>query len=759
MKKNKGFTLIELLAVIVILAIIALIVVPQVIKILNKARLSSTEDSVYGIVKSAENYITEFMLKNNGELPNQDLTFSCGNEGCSLNEKDKLSSYNLTDLEKINYKGTEATGGLVKVHENGSIEVRNLLINGFKCNYPVDEKAKCYTSDDLKDSLKINTISLMPSLNSIKVVLNISGNASKYEYSIDNVNYYEGTDNTYTFDNLEANQEYTIYVRVSNANEKYESTNTGRTSQLSAPSVDVDEEKIDVWAQSKTVMIKYPSGENLKYSYKIESLDRKTILVDETIVTEETINIEVTENSLVVATVTLGSNSQPKSSEVTKIDRTAPTKSSFEYEVIDNSIKVIASGEDLESGIYGYQFSIDNGSTWLPSEPQKENIYIFNELNEKSYIVIVRSVNGTYDKSLNELNYLNSDAQIIKFNSFKVKKISAGERHTLAIDLNDNLWTWGDNAYGQLGNGNIHSSTNPTKIIPDVKIKEISAGKNHSMAIDIDGNLWVWGKNNSGQLGDNTTNMVKNPKKIMEGTKFVKISAGENHSAAVDVDGNLWMWGGNNSGQFGDDTTQSSKVPKQISTYAKVKDVSIKLNNSMILDINNDTWICGGNDNHELGNGTTTKSYTFKKISINSINYIENGFFNSFVINGSGTIYEWGNGNYGQLGNYGTSAIYYPSKLSLSVNIKMVSLGMYHTLLLDNSGKIWVTGSNNKGQLGDGSIVSTTNYITSFKKIIPDINFIYISAGYTNSYAIDSDYNLWSWGDGNNTPVIVEINE
>ena len=143
MKKNKGFTLIELLAVIVILAIIALIVVPQVIKILNKARLSSAEDSTYGIVASAENYITEFMLKNNGELPNQDLTFSCDNEGCTLDEIDKLSSYNLTDLEKLNYKGTKATGGLVKINENGSIEVSDFLINGFKCNYPVDEKAKC----------------------------------------------------------------------------------------------------------------------------------------------------------------------------------------------------------------------------------------------------------------------------------------------------------------------------------------------------------------------------------------------------------------------------------------------------------------------------------------------------------------------------------------------------------------------------------------------------------------------------------------
>ena len=346
--KVNGFTLIELLAVIVILAIIALIVVPQVIKILNKARLSSAEDSTYGIVKSAENYITEFMLKNNGELPSTTLTFSCGNDGCSLNEIDKLSSYNLTDLDKLNYKGTKATSGLVTIKENGNIEVSEAIINGFRCNYPVEEKASCYTAEDLKERLNITNVSVKGlSINSLKVVINIEGLASKYEYSIDNVNYFESTDNTYTFDNLIPDQEYTIYVRVSNANKTVESTGTGRTLKLSAPEITV--EKQDTWTQSKKVTIKYPSGENLVYSYKIKSLDGNTILVDDTPVTEETTNVEVTENSLVVATVMLGNSSQSASEEVTNIDRTDPT-----VETKTNKTQVTLKMSDLESGIGSY---------------------------------------------------------------------------------------------------------------------------------------------------------------------------------------------------------------------------------------------------------------------------------------------------------------------------------------------------------------------------------------------------------------------
>ena len=427
MKKSKGFTLIELLAVIVILAIIALIVVPQVIKILNKARLSSTEDSTYGIVKSAENYITEFMLKNNGELPNMSLTFSCGNDGCSLNEIDKLSSYNLTDLDKLNYKGTKATSGLVTIKENENIEVNNVTINGFTCNYPVDEKAKCYTSDNLKDLLEINNISLTSSLNSIKVVLNISGNASKYEYSIDGKNYIESNDNTYTFDNLEASHEYTIYVRVSNDSKTKEASKVVKTLELSAPEITVEKE--DTWTQSKTVTIKYPSGENLVYSYKIKSLDGNTILVDDTPVTEETTNIEVTENSIVVATVTSGSNFQSITEEVTNIDRTIPESSTFTETHTTNSITLTSSGVDSESGIYGYQFSIDNGTTWLPGEPQKTNTYTFNNIGVGSYNVKIRTINNTYSENgINELNTKTSETVVLN-------------AYTLSYDLNGGTGT------------------------------------------------------------------------------------------------------------------------------------------------------------------------------------------------------------------------------------------------------------------------------------------------------------------------------
>lgn len=178
---------------------------------------------------------------------------------------------------------------------------------------------------------------------------------------------------------------------------------------MNIPEITVD--KKDIWTQSKTVTIKYPSGDGLVYSYKIKSLDGNTILVDDTTVTEETTNIEVTENSIVVATVTLRSNFQSITEEVTNIDRTEPTDVNINYEIKDNSIKLISSGKDLESGIYGYHFSIDGGTTWLPNEPQKTNTYTFNNLNYgDTYNLKIRVINNTYlDFGINELNTKQSD--------------------------------------------------------------------------------------------------------------------------------------------------------------------------------------------------------------------------------------------------------------------------------------------------------------------------------------------------------------
>ena len=153
MKENKGFTLIELLSVIVILAVIALIAIPQVIKILNKARISAAEDTTSGIVKSAENYVADFMLKNKGIIPAGDLKFECSDNSCSMSQEllDSLVEYNLDGLDKLDIKGTIPKSGIVVIKNSGKqIVVSDLKINNFTCNN-INGKSKCDTLNRYKE--------------------------------------------------------------------------------------------------------------------------------------------------------------------------------------------------------------------------------------------------------------------------------------------------------------------------------------------------------------------------------------------------------------------------------------------------------------------------------------------------------------------------------------------------------------------------------------------------------------------------------
>lgn len=84
------------------------------------------------------------------------------------------------------------------------------------------------------------------------------------------------------------------------------------------------------------------------------------------------------------------------------------------------------------------------------------------------------------------------------------------------------------------------------------------------MAVDYEGNLWTWGNNGSGQLGDGTTNNRVVPQKIMNGTKFKKVYARCFSSLAIDINGNIWSWGNNGWAELGDGTTTDRLTPVQI---------------------------------------------------------------------------------------------------------------------------------------------------------------------------------------------------
>ncbi len=212
-----------------------------------------------------------------------------------------------------------------------------------------------------------------------------------------------------------------------------------------------------------------------------------------------------------------------------------------------------------------------------------------------------------------------------------LKSISAGDNHTCAIGSNDKGYCWGYNYYGQLGNGSTTQATTPVSVsqgaIPSGgTFLNISTGSSHTCATveSLSGmvlrkNVYCWGLNSNGQLGDGTTTQRTTP--ILVGS-FSYVSTGYYHTCGIGSDGKGYCWGNNSNGQLGNGSTTQSTVPVQVSSGAIPSGIALRIfsaGNSHTCGIGSDGhgYCWGYNGNGRLGNMETTDrpapSYILKK--------------------------------------------------------------------------------------------------------------------------------------------------
>jgi alpha-tubulin suppressor-like RCC1 family protein len=321
------------------------------------------------------------------------------------------------------------------------------------------------------------------------------------------------------------------------------------------------------------------------------------------------------------------------------------------------------------------------------------------------------------------------------------KQVSSGGAHTAAIKTDGTLWTWGNGGSGQLGTNDITSRSTPvTTFAGGTNWKQVSTGGSHTAAIKTDGTLWTWGLGTDGRLGNAvTTGNISTPVTTFAGgTNWKQVSSGTNHTAAIKTDGTLWTWGNGGSGKLGNGVT-TGNISTPVTTFAggtNWKQISNAFNHTAAIKTDGTLWIWGLGTNGRLGNAAITDRSTPVTTFAGGTNWkqVSTGIDFTAAIKTDGTLWTWGLGTNGRLGNAVTTGnISTPvTTFAGGTNWKQVS----GSSAIKTDGTLWTWGNGDSGRLGNG--VTTGNISTPVTTFSGGTNWKQVSAGETHTAAVQS---------------------
>lgn len=206
-----------------------------------------------------------------------------------------------------------------------------------------------------------------------------------------------------------------------------------------------------------------------------------------------------------------------------------------------------------------------------------------------------------------------------------ITAIAAGSSFSLALDSTNQVWAWGRNLEGELGNGTVVSTNIPQHVNLPATVIKIAAGANHGLAIvgassaATSGAVWAWGLNNFGQLGNNPGACAVNCPNFFSSTPVAAvapanagvtdIAGGGAHSLTI-IGGAVWAWGRDNQGQLGCGGCANTGVPVAAAAPANagVTHIAAGWQHSLaVIPTSTSTtdgpvWAWGWNRDGELGN-------------------------------------------------------------------------------------------------------------------------------------------------------------
>jgi alpha-tubulin suppressor-like RCC1 family protein len=320
----------------------------------------------------------------------------------------------------------------------------------------------------------------------------------------------------------------------------------------------------------------------------------------------------------------------------------------------------------------------------------------------------------------------------------EVHAIAAGIAHTCAITPEGGVQCWGNNDYGQLGDGRHLGSNIPVTVVGIGGGTTIVAGGNHTCVLS-GGDVWCWGQNSQGQLGDGTTIDRNIPVNVL--SSVVDITAGLDYTCAIMTYGQVKCWGNNDQGQLADGTKTDRTIPSLAVLISGISNVDAGQNKSCGLtsagllrcmsggsaqDVGGIVPVTGGSPEGSLdvavnrfgslvmaliegGVPVAFQAGRFREIShVNHAIDVDSGLGHVCTLVSDGTVQCWGSNAYGQLGRNSTSSSSDPLPVLSISSAWQLAVGKNHACVLilsSNPGTddIQCWGLNKDGQLGNGT--------------------------------------------------------
>ena len=330
---------------------------------------------------------------------------------------------------------------------------------------------------------------------------------------------------------------------------------------------------------------------------------------------------------------------------------------------------------------------------------------------------------------------------VIEVEASRTDRTNVDTLSSCALLANGTVRCWGDGSRGQLGRGDTTDSTTPVQVetsagVPLANVTQIAAGINHFCAISA-GNLFCWGRNDFGQIGNNTTIDQIRPVQVLTGS-VTSVSGGA-HTCAVQ-EGALWCWGLNDGGQLGRGSYTNSSIPLKV-VNSNVAQVDANRHNTCLLTSNGGNVMCAGTGYYYAnGVGTTADqtSFVFVKIqgsggtNLAGATAVAVSSTGACALMGDSRLMCWGLNASGELANGNTGpngqAIYsnVSGVQSLSGGTSGTGTGTtygnfcavfggrydqpapYNFTRYSNEGSLGCWGYNAQGQLGNGNTTNQT---------------------------------------------------